>query len=134
MRYSYLTGLECSRCHKEYDPTVAQGLCTCGAPLVARYDLDGLMKKLTPADLVGRDPTLWRYHELLPVSKPDAVVTLGEGMTPLVPATELGRQLGVESLFIKEEGVLPSGSFKTRGATVGISRAKELGIDNLAAR
>jgi len=130
MSFSALSDLTCPRCDTTHDATVLQGLCTqCGSPLLARYDLSTVRTR--PADLVGRAPDLWRYHELLPVSSPEHVVTLGEGMTPLLPAPELGKALGMSDLLVKDEGLLPTGSFKARGAAVGVSRARELGASRL---
>ncbi|HEX4699764.1 MAG TPA: threonine synthase [Actinomycetes bacterium] len=129
--YSLLDHLECPRCGATYDSTVLQGLCRAdGSPLLARYDLDRVT--IGPADLAGRTPDLWRYHELLPVSDPAQVVTLGEGMTPLLPAPRLGAALGIDRLLVKDEGLLPTGSFKARGAAMGVSRAKELGATAMA--
>jgi threonine synthase len=129
--YSALDHLECPRCGTTFDATVLQGLCPGdGSPLLARYDLDRVA--IGPADLAGRGPDLWRYHELLPVSEPSHVVTLGEGMTPLLPARRLGAALGIDRLLVKDEGVLPTGSFKARGAAMGVSRAKELGASAMA--
>jgi threonine synthase len=130
MSFSALADLTCPRCDTTHDATVLQGLCTqCGSPLLARYDLSAVRAR--PADLVGRAPDLWRYHELLPVSSREHVVTLGEGMTPLLPAPELGKALGMSDLLVKDEGLLPTGSFKARGAAVGVSRARELGASRL---
>jgi len=129
--FSYLRCLECSRCGSEYDAAVRQGVCLgCGSPLLARYDLAAVGPR--PADLASRAPDLWRYHELLPVSAAEHVVSLGEGMTPLLRAPRLAAELGVQRLLIKDEGVLPTGSFKARGASVGVSRAAELGVRRVA--
>ncbi len=131
MTFSALHHLECPRCGAEYDPSVLQGLCpTEGSPLLARYDLAGI--EIGPSDLAHRAPDLWRYHELLPVSAAEHIVTLGEGMTPLLPMPRLGAELGLPRLMIKDDGLLPTGSFKARGAAVGVSRAKELGATRLA--
>ena len=80
--YSALTHLECSRCGLRCDAGQVQGTCSCGSPLLARYDIARVGAQLGPADIAARPPDLWRYHELLPVSDPGRVVTLGEGMTP----------------------------------------------------
>ena len=130
-RWSALSYLECPRCGSTHDATVRQGVCpACGSPLLACYDLAAVT---TPRDEVaGRPPDLWRYHELLPVSGPEHVVTLGEGMTPLLPAPVLGAEIGVPRLLVKDEGSLPTASFKARGAAVGVSRARELGATRLA--
>ncbi|HVD28591.1 MAG TPA: threonine synthase, partial [Mycobacteriales bacterium] len=118
-------------CGRTHDAFVRQGLCpACGAPLLARYDLGAVTT--TREQVSRRPPDLWRYHELLPVSAPEHVVTLGEGMTPLLPAPRLGAEIGVPGLLVKDEGALPTGSFKARGAAVGVSRARELGATRLA--
>ncbi len=129
--YSSLDHLECPRCGATHDASVWQDVCrACGSPLLARYDLAGVT--VTRDDVAARPPDLWRYHELLPVSAPAHVVTLGEGMTPLLAAPRLGEALGIEGLLVKDEGLLPTGSFKARGAAMGVSRAKELGATAMA--
>ena len=132
MSYSYLTHLECARTGERVDADVVQNLSPAGAPLLARYDLAGVRAAVTTAEIGARAPDLWRYHELLPVRHRANVVTLGEGLTPLLPARRLGAELGVPGLLVKDEGVLPTGSFKCRGAAVGVSRAHELGVRSLA--
>jgi len=109
-----------------------QGTCSCGSPLLARYDLQRVAARAGPRDIAGRPPDLWRYHELLPVREPGHVVSLGEGMTPLLPMPRLGRALGVNRLLMKDEGLIPTGTFKARGAAVGVSRAAELGVTGIA--
>jgi len=131
--FSYLSHLECGRCGAGHDAGVPQNRCErCSSPLLARYDLTAVRSRLRPADLAGRAPDLWRYHELLPVSGEAAVTTLGEGMTPLLPMASYGRRIGLPRLLMKDEGLLPTGSFKARGAAVGVSRAAELGVERLA--
>ena len=130
--YSALTHLECSRCQRRHDAGQIQGTCACGAPLLARYDLALAGGALGPGQIAGRAPSLWRYHELLPVSSPGAVVSFGEGMTPLLPMPRLGRALGLPRLLMKDESPLPTGTFKARGAAVGVSRAAELGAAGVA--
>src|SRR5690349_2427011 len=131
MTFSALDHLECPRCGTTYDAFVLQGVCPAdGSPLLARYDLGKVTG--SPSDVVGRTADLWRYHELLPVSGPEHIVSLGEGLTPLLPAPRLGAELGLPQLMIKDDGLLPTGSFKARGAAVGVSRAKELGARRLA--
>ncbi|MBV9616346.1 MAG: pyridoxal-phosphate dependent enzyme, partial [Ktedonobacteraceae bacterium] len=126
--FSFLSFLECSRCHTHYNADAPAHLCECGSPLLARYDLDGVSMHLSKEMLRARTPSLWRYHEMLPIRNDDSVVTLGEGMTPLLPLKRIGRKLDMRQLFVKDEGALPTGSFKARGAAVGVSRAKELGV------
>jgi threonine synthase len=132
VRYSTLTHLDCSRCATTYDAAQLQGICKCGAPLLARYDLAGVAAQCGPGQIAGRAPDLWRYHELLPVGSAAATVSLGEGMTPLLAMGRLGTELGVPGLLMKDEGMLPTGSFKARGAAVGVSRAAELGAAGVA--
>jgi len=129
--WSTLSRLECPRCGDSLDASVHQGLCPRdGSPLLARYDLGGVA--VTPEEVERRSPDLWRYHELLPVQWPAGVVTLGEGMTPLLELPRMAEDLGVGRLLVKDEGLLPTGSFKARGAAVGVSRAAELGVRGLA--
>jgi threonine synthase len=130
--YSTLSHLECARCGTTHHASRLQGTCACGSPLLARYDLETVASQVTPADIAGRPPSLWRYHELLPVARPDAVVSLGEGMTPLLALPRLGRELGLRRLLMKDESALPTASFKARGAAVGVSRAVELGAAGVA--
>ena len=130
MTYSALSHLECPRCGVRHDADLVQGTCTCGSPLLARYDLGRVA--VSPRDIAGRPPDLWRYHELLPVRAPGRVVSLGEGMTPLITLPRLGRALGVPNLLMKDEGLIPTGTFKARGAAVGVSRAAELGVSAVA--
>ena len=132
MPYSALHHLECSRTGERYEADVVQGTSADGAPLLARYDLDRVAATVTPADIAGRPPTLWRYHEVLPVRDPANVVSLGEGMTPLVPLPAYGAAIGLANLLLKDEGVIPTGTFKARGAAVGVSRAAELGVTGIA--
>jgi threonine synthase len=132
LSYSFLQDLECPKCHKVYSADAVAQLCECGSPLLVRYDLAAAKKHLSKDMLQTREPSLWRYHELLPVRSPENVVTLGEGMTPMLPLKRLGPQIGMKNLFVKDEGVIPTGSFKARGAAVGVSRAKELGVKTLA--
>src|SRR5712691_6213767 len=151
--------LECSACGKKYDASVEQHLCSCGKPLLAHYDLRRAAATLTLENLRTRPRTLWRYAEVLPNDPP---VSLGEGMTPLVHAQRLGASMfskgsttgaratakrsvsaageatrsekgGLQHLFIKDEGLNPTGSFKARGMTAAVSRAKQLGAKALAA-
>jgi threonine synthase len=132
LRYSYLTHLACPRCHAHYPADEEVHLCDCGSPLLAQYDLQGVKSALTKEMVRTREPSLWRYHEVLPVQSSAQVVSLGEGMTPLISLPRLGTTVGITLLSLKDEGVIPTGSFKARGAAVGVSRAKELGAKILA--
>jgi len=127
--------LECSACGKKYDASVEQHLCTCGKPLLARYDLRRAAATLSLGSLKTRPRTLWRYAEVLPNDPP---VSLGEGMTALVHAERLGASMrcgqgSLQRLYVKDEGLNPTGSFKARGMTTAVSRAKQLGAKALAA-
>jgi threonine synthase len=130
--YSHLLDLECSRTGDRYDADQVQGVSKVGAPLLARYDLDRVRASVTPEQIAGRPPDLWRYHEVLPVRDAQHVTTLGEGMTPLLPLPTYGASVGVPGLLMKDEGLIPTGTFKARGAAVGVSRARELGVEAVA--
>ncbi|MET9274430.1 threonine synthase [Kribbella sp. NPDC003557] len=129
MTFSALSHLECPRCGATHDADQIIGLCPCGSPLLARYGVPVALRK---EDLASRAPDLWRYHELLPVRSPSNVVTLGEGMTPLLPMPRYGASVGVERLLMKDESLIPTGTFKARGAAVGVSRAYEVGVRKIA--
>ncbi len=103
-----------------------------GRPIRVRYRLDDVRQAVTPADIAKRPPSLWRYRELLPLPREVEPVSLGEGMTPLLPCPRLGRQLGLDNLLVKDESQLPTGSFKSRGMTVAVSLAKWLGVKRIA--
>ncbi len=125
---TFLTHLECSLCGKTYDADRLWQACPdCGRPLLARYDLDAA-RRLGRERLIGPEPSLWRYRALLPVRDEAHIVTLGEGFTPLLPARRLGAELGMPHLYIKEESLNPTASFKARGLAVAVSRARELGV------
>lgn len=128
---SYLSHLECALCGKEYAADRLQGMCpTCARPLLARYSLTAV-RSLGREAAITDEPTLWRYRSLLPVQSREAEVSLGEGVTPLLPARRLGAELGLPHLYIKDESLNPTGSFKARGLAVAISRAKELGVQEV---
>jgi threonine synthase len=127
------THLECTRCCASYSADEPHRLSPCcEKPLYARYDLEAIGGRLTRNDLAGRPADLWRYAELLPVRDPANAVRLGEGWTPLLESERLAAELGVGRLWIKDEGQNPTGSFKARGLGMAISRAKELGIGEVA--
>ncbi|MGQ4512353.1 threonine synthase [Streptomyces sp. DW26H14] len=132
MPHSALSHLDCSKTGRRYDADQVQGVSDAGVPLLARYDLERVAATVTPADIAARPATLWRYHEVLPVRDEANVVSLGEGMTPLLPLPSYGAAIGVPGLLMKDEGLIPSGTFKARGAAVGVSRAKELGVTGVA--
>ena len=130
---SYFTHLECSvPCGAApYDAEVEQHLCTCGAPLLARYDLTAA-RAWTRASLAGREATMWRYRELMPLFDGEQPVTLGEGWTTLIHARRLGGALGLERLFIKDESLNPTNSFKARGLSAAVTKALHLGAKTLS--
>jgi threonine synthase len=132
MTYSYATHASCPKCKTTYSIEEIQQLCSCGSPLLIKYDLHTLKKNWDRDKLGNRTNSLWRYHELLPIKEEKNIVTQGEGMTPLLHLEKLGERLDVSLLYMKDEGIIPTGSFKARGAAVGISKAKELGIQKLA--
>lgn len=127
-----LTHLECSLCSKRFDPHVPQNLCDCGGPLLVRYDLAKVRESWNREWIPNGPSSMWRYAPVLPVSKPSAIVSLGEGMTPLVRTARLGAKLGCSKLSIKDEGVNPTGSFKARGLSCAISMCVEIGIKKVA--
>lgn len=128
----YVSRLSCPKCQKTYDSEHLVQLCECGAPLLVDYDLERIKTVFRKEQLKERKPDLWRYRELLPVKKEENIINLGEGMTPLLPLKRLGARLNMPNLFLKDEGIIPTGTFKARGAAVGVSRAKELGVQVLA--
>src|SRR5436309_9439447 len=103
-----------------------------GRPLWVRYDLSAVRAAVRPADFAARPPSLWRYRELLPLPPDAEPVTLGEGMTPLLPCPRLGKALGLSRLLVKDESQLPTGSFKSRGMTAAVSMARHFGLRRLA--
>ena len=126
---SFLSHLECGLCGERLEPDRLWNLCPkCQKPLLARYDLEAARAAFDRAALAGREPTLWRYRELLPVRDLRFKLCLGEGFTPIFHARRLGAEVGFESLLIKDEGLNPTGSFKARGLAVAVSRAFELGV------
>ncbi|MFC0005652.1 threonine synthase [Micromonospora siamensis] len=128
----YLTHLECPRCGTGHPADELANLCGCDSPLLARYDLGAAGAAVTPERFALRPADLWRYRELLPVADPRHVTTLGEGWTPLLRAPAYGAEIGIPDLIVKDEGLIPTGSFKARGAAVGVSRARELGVKRIA--
>ncbi|HVS83399.1 MAG TPA: threonine synthase [Pyrinomonadaceae bacterium] len=128
-----VTHLECAACGLRHEARRLHNLCTqCGKPLLVRYDLERAAASLTKESLSAREPDLWRYREVLPVERDENIVNLGEGFTPLVNASRLGTQLGLNQLYIKDEGQNPTQSFKARGMAAAVSMAKELGATKLA--
>ena len=130
----YMTHLACTACGKQHDSTIPQNVCTeCGKPLYAHYDLAAIGKVMRKDVVRGRVSSMWRYREVLPVRKDADIVTLGEGMTPLLPAPRLAKRHGMKQLFIKDEALNPTASFKARGMSAAVSMAKQFGLKKLAA-
>lgn len=128
-----VTHLECGLCGLRHEAHRLHNLCTaCGKPLLVRYDLERAKMFLKKESLPARRPDMWRYREMLPVERDENIVSLGEGWTPLLRATRLGRRAGVPDLFIKDESQNPTQSFKARGMATAVSMAKELGAKKLA--
>ncbi|MBM3776112.1 MAG: threonine synthase [Acidobacteria bacterium] len=127
-----LTHLECSLCRKRFQAGAIHNLCECGGPLLARYDLERLRRQWSRPNPADGPLTMWRYAPVLPVSEGNAIVSRGEGMTPLIAARRLGARLGARELWIKDDGRNPTGSFKARGMAAAISMACELGIRKVA--
>lgn len=130
---STLTHLECGYCGVRYAHDQLINLCPeCSKPLLARYDLDAAAQTLTKDALRGREASLWRYEEVLPVQNDWAMLRLGEGWTPLHHAKSLGEEIGCPGTYVKDEGLNTTGSFKARGLSMAVSRAYELGAKELA--
>jgi threonine synthase len=131
---SHFTHLSCSvPCGASaLDPRAPHHLCACGAPLLARYDLARVAASWDRASLAERPPTMWRYREVMPLFNGEAPVTLGEGWTPLLHAPRLAAALGLDTLFIKDESLNPTNSFKARGLSAAVTRAAHLGVRALS--
>ena len=127
-----LTHLECSRCDKRYAAGQILNLCECGGPLLVRYDLSAARQSWSRDWIASGPSSMWRYAPVLPVSKPASMITLGEGWTPLIRAQGFGKACGADDLWIKDEGVNATGSFKARGLSACISMCHELGIRKIA--
>lgn len=127
-----VTHLECSVCSRKYEAGKIWNLCECGGPLLVRYNLDRL-RTTWPRDSLQTAPnSMWRYSPALPVEEDSHIVSLGEGMTPLLAATRTGKRIGANRLLIKDEGLNPTGSFKARGLSCAVSMCLELGLTRLA--
>jgi len=128
-RETYLTGFTCLRCGTDFLPVDVTYTCPrCGGNLDARYDYPQIRRVLTPALLKNREPSLWRYRPLLPLGLPESPIPLSVGMTPLTRAPNLGHALGLERLYIKSDGLNPSGSLKDRASFVVIAHCMEKNI------
>ena len=131
-RPSFVTHLECAMTGERHEADQVHNLSRAGKPLLVRYDLEGVRRALSKEALAARPPDLWRYRELLPVRKVEDIVSLGETMTPIVPMPRLSTKLGGGEILVKDEGRLPTGSFKARGLVMAVSMAKALGIKHMA--
>ena len=129
---NFVTHLECAMTGERHEADQVHGLSRAGKPLLVRYDLAGVREALSKEMLTQRAPDLWRYRELLPVRDPENVVSLGECITPLVRMPKLEAKLGGGEILVKDEGRLPTGSFKARGLVLAVSMAKALGIKHMA--
>ncbi|MFZ1003626.1 MAG: threonine synthase [Pseudolabrys sp.] len=129
---SFVTHLECAMTGERHEADQVHNLSRAGKPLLVRYDLEGVRKALSRETLAKRPPDLWRYRELLPVRRTENIVSLGETMTPIVPMPRLSAKLGGGEILVKDEGRLPTGSFKARGLVMAVSMAKALGIKHMA--
>jgi threonine synthase len=127
-----ITHLECSLCQKRYDAGQVHNLCTCGGPLLVRYDLAAAKLNWSRDALLHAPKSMWRYAPLLPVQHESSIVSLGEGMTPLILTKRLGERYGAQDLWVKDEGINPTGSFKARGLSCAISMCVELSINKVA--
>lgn len=129
MTFSYLSHLQCSGCGREYSHREIHTFCLdCQSPLLSMYDMKLVRQKMDRDEISGRQKGMWRWHELLPVITPENVVFLGEGDTALLKIPNVGKELGLANLFVKDESTNPTGSFKARGLASAVSKAKELGI------
>jgi threonine synthase len=130
---SFFTHLECSRAcgNPPFSPRERHHLCSCGVPLLARYDLDAA-RRWPRESLKDRAPDMWRYRELMPLFRGESPVSLGEGFTPLIHATRLGARLGLDRLYVKDESLNPTNSFKARGQSAAITRALGLGVTTVS--
>jgi threonine synthase len=129
---AHVSHLECSYTGQRYDAGRVYGLSEAGKPLLARYNLDTLRGAVSKGDLAGRADGFWRYREFLPVTKAANRISLGEVVTPLIRAERIEKRLGSGDILVKDEGRLPTGSFKARGLALAVSMAKELGLHHLA--
>jgi threonine synthase len=131
-RPTFVTHLECSATGERHAADELHNLSRAGKPLLVRYDLDGVKRALSKEALAQRPRDLWRYRELLPVRHTRDIVSLGEAVTPLVALHKLAGKLGAAEILVKDEGRLPTGSFKARGVAMAVSMAKALGVAHMA--
>ena len=129
MGISHIINLECSRCKKEHDHKELNTVCKkCEGTLFARYDIEYAKNNLEKKDLLKRDKNMWRYKELLPVINKNNIISLSEGYTPIIDLKKIGVELKMKNLYTKDDGIIPTGTFKARGQSAAISKAKDLGV------
>jgi threonine synthase len=131
-RPSFVSHLECSATGERLDPGAIHGLSPAGKPILVHYDLEGVSAAVSRTEMEARPPDMWKYRELLPVSSPDHVVSLGETFTPLVALPATAGRVDASPPLVKDEGRLPTGSFKARGLALAVSMAHQLGLQRLA--
>jgi threonine synthase len=131
-RETFVTHLECSATGERYPADELRNVSRTGKPLLVRYDLAGIRHALSKSALAQRPRDLWRYRELLPVRRAENIVSLGEAVTPLIATPKLAARLGAREILVKDEGRLPTGSFKARGLVMAVSMAKALGVSHMA--
>lgn len=130
---TFFTHLECSKCGIHFSKNEIHNLSECcSLPLFPRYDINRAKSKFKKQDLLNRLPTMWRYKEMMPVESDENIITLGEGFTPLQYTKSLGNYFGLHHLFLKNEGINPTGSFKDRGMSASISKAKEFRLEKIS--
>ena len=129
---SFLIDLQCSQCKERYSAEEIHGCCKCGGQLMAAYDLNGIARAVSKEDIAKRFMNMWRYSEMLPVRDLNNIFSFQEGFTPILSLSSVAREIGHTQIYLKDEGCLPGGTFKARGASVGVSMAKELGIQTIA--
>src|ERR1039457_5289528 len=127
-----VTHLECSLCNRKFQAGKVWNLCECGGPLLVRYDLALLRESWSLDSFASAPDSMWRYAPALPVQLATSIISLGEGMTPLLPVPRAGARIGASDLLVKDDGLNPTGSFKARGLSCAVSMCVELGIGTLA--
>lgn len=128
---TFVTDLYCPKCRKRFDTDQLINLCLCGSPLLVDYNYEAASHSFLREIMPQRISSMWRYRELLPVKQIENIVTLGEGMTPLIPSVRIGAEMGLNKLCFKDESSNPTGSFKARGLAMAVSKAKELGVEKI---
>src|SRR6185437_5089021 len=132
MPQTCLTHLECSLCSKKFEAGRVWNLCDCGGPLLVRYDFARLRNEWKRESFAKAPDSMWRYAPALPVQSQTSIISLGEGMTPLLSLRRTGARIGAKDLLLKDEGLNPTGSFKARGLSCAVSMCVELGVKVMA--